>query len=167
MDSHDLAPLIKLVVERAQAKAQTAELSLRLKMPAGLPPVRCDEDKIAWVISQLLDNALKFTPKGGRVVVQAKAENGMVNISVSDTGIGIPHNRIQEIFEPFHQLDGSTTRRYPGTGLGLALVRRIVEAHGAQINVHSVAGRGSMFEFSLPVSVKSQWTEDKKQVTHE
>ncbi|MCA2002034.1 MAG: histidine kinase, partial [Chloroflexi bacterium] len=73
----------------------------------------------------------------------------LVSVSVTDTGIGIPSNRLQEIFEPFHQLDGSSTRRYGGTGLGLSLVRQIIEAHGSLLDVQSVEGRGSTFKFPL------------------
>ena len=83
-------------------------------------------------------------------MIQVAAEDGLVNVAVIDTGIGIPKERLSEIFEPFHQLDGSTTRRYPGTGLGLAMARRIVEAHGSKIRVVSEVGKGSRFEFSLP-----------------
>jgi two-component system cell cycle sensor histidine kinase PleC len=74
----------------------------------------------------------------------------LVSISVTDTGIGIPEERIPEIFEPFHQLDGSATRRFGGTGLGLTMVRRIIEAHSSQVRVASVVGEGSYFEFTLP-----------------
>jgi len=72
-------------------------------------------------------------------------------VAVTDTGIGIPQERLEEIFEPFHQLDGSATRRFGGTGLGLAMAQRIIEAHGSKINVESILGLGSLFEFSLPV----------------
>jgi signal transduction histidine kinase len=167
MQNFDLARLINVIVERGITKAQAAEITISLKMPPSLPSVRGDEDKIAWVISQLLDNGMKFTPKGGRVVVQVKEEANLVNVSVSDTGIGIPSDRMHEIFEPFHQLDGSPTRRYSGTGLGLALVRRIIEAHGSQMRVHSVVGKGSWFEFTLPASVVSRSVENPSQVTHE
>ncbi len=72
------------------------------------------------------------------------------NIAVIDTGIGIPNERIPEIFEPFHQLDSSMTRQYSGTGLGLTMVQRIIEAHGSQVKVQSIVGQGSRFEFTLP-----------------
>jgi signal transduction histidine kinase len=113
--------------------------------------VRADEEKIGWVLSHLVDNALKFTPEHGRVEIEAVLESSLVTISVTDTGIGIPPERLQEIFEPFHQLDSSATRRFGGTGLGLAMAQRIVEAHGSRIKVQSELGRGSRFEFSLPV----------------
>jgi len=109
------------------------------------------------VLNQLLDNGIKFTPSGGRVVVVVKREGeNLVIVSVTDTGIGIPANRLQDIFEPFHQLDGSSTRRYGGTGLGLSLVRQIIEAHGSMIEVQSVEGRGSTFKFPLLVAMESK-----------
>jgi signal transduction histidine kinase len=82
------------------------------------------------------------------VSIKREGEN-LVVVSVTDTGIGIPANRLDDIFEPFHQLDSSATRRYGGTGLGLSLVRQIVEAHGSMLDVQSVEGRGSTFKFPL------------------
>jgi len=105
---------------------------------------------MGWVIGELLTNALKFTPSNGVVQIQAEDNQGLVHVSVKDTGIGIANKRLEEIFMPFHQLDSSTTRHYGGTGLGLALLQRIVEAHGSQVKVTSEVGNGSCFEFSLP-----------------
>ncbi|MDD2923405.1 MAG: ATP-binding protein, partial [Anaerolineales bacterium] len=107
---------------------------------------------IGWVIRQLLDNGVKFTPSGGSVeVALAEDSANLILVSVSDTGIGIPSKRFREVFEPFHQLDGSSTRHYGGTGLGLALVRQIVEAHGSLLDLQSTEGKGSTFKFPLLV----------------
>jgi signal transduction histidine kinase len=145
--------LIQNCADRSLSKARQQELSLQVELEEALPPVRVDSDKIGWVIIQLMDNAIKFTPKGGQVVVQSSTnDTGLISIAVMDTGIGIPQERMTEIFEPFHQLDGSSTRRFSGTGLGLAMVRRIIEAHGSNITVQSIVGKGSRFEFSLPPS---------------
>jgi signal transduction histidine kinase len=112
--------------------------------------VQADSEKISWVIGELLDNGIKFTPSGGSVVVTIKEEGlNLVLISVSDTGIGIPSSRLKEVFEPFHQLDGSSTRHYGGTGLGLSLVRQIVEAHGSLLDIQSVEGKGTTCKFPL------------------
>ncbi len=145
-----VAQILRALVEKFQPRAQSQEIKLSLRLPEQLSPVQADEDKFTWAVQQLLDNALKFTNKGGKVLLQATQESGLVCISVTDSGIGIPPERVTEIFEPFHQLDGSATRRYAGTGLGLAMVRRIVEAHGSQVKVRSVPGQGSCFEFNLP-----------------
>lgn len=148
----EIDKLILVAVERYRHRAANQEIALSTSIAPNIPPIQADEDKIGWVLLQLLDNALKFTPKGGKVIVQASADSGLIHVAVLDTGIGIPEERMSEIFEPFHQLDGSATRRYAGTGLGLAMVRRIIEAHGSMVKVHSMVGRGSRFEFSLPVT---------------
>lgn len=142
--------LANQAIKSAQHKAQERGVTVHIVADEDLPQVHGDVQKISWVLNQLLDNAIKFTPQGGRVVLTAKQEsNKLVLVSVVDTGIGIPPERIQEIFEPFHQLDGSSTRRYGGTGLGLSLVRQIIEAHGSLIEVRSTEGNGSTFEFPL------------------
>lgn len=143
--------LLLIVIERSMHKVQQKGVQLSSVIQPELPHVYIDEDKIGWVLLQLLDNAIKFTSKGGKVAIKASHRNDIVTIAVLDTGIGIPGNRLAEIFEPFHQLDGNSTRLYPGTGLGLAMVRRLIDAHGSQIMVQSVEGKGSVFEFSLPV----------------
>lgn len=155
LSSVNIPRMVNPVVNQAQHKAKTAGVSMEMELSQRLPLALCDGDKIAWVIAQLLDNALKFTPEGGRVKLEALQSNNFVKISVTDSGIGIPSHQLQEIFEPFHQLDGSTTRRYSGTGLGLALSQRILSAHGTQMEVRSKEGQGSQFEFSLPIAEDS------------
>lgn len=151
ISSVDLGEVIRIGANQAKYKARAGDVSLVVMVAEALSPVQCDEEKIIWVIAQLLDNAIKFTPEGGRVEIEAFPEDGFVTVAVTDTGIGIPAERLSEIFEPFHQLDGSSTRRYSGTGLGLALSSRIMEAHGTRIKVQSRESKGSRFEFSLPI----------------
>jgi signal transduction histidine kinase len=109
----------------------------------------------------MLDNAIKFTPQGGRITLGAKAhvapddappgwEYGYVEVSLSDTGIGIPADKIPRIFDKFYQVDASATRSYGGTGLGLALVKQIMDSHGSRVTVESTPGVGSTFRFRLP-----------------
>jgi signal transduction histidine kinase len=133
------------VLERSRTKAARQRVTIEADIPLDLPLVSADEEKLNWLLLQLVDNGIKFTPAGGRVLIAAEAGEQRVTIRVSDTGIGIPQNRLDDIFEPFRQLDGSSTRRAGGTGLGLALVRRIIDAHGANVEVTSQVGRGSMF----------------------
>jgi signal transduction histidine kinase len=147
--------LIIISAKHSTNKAGSKRISLQVDLPKQLPKVRADEEKIGWVLMQLLDNAIKFTPAGGSVEIDTQVEDGFVCISITDNGIGIPPEQITDIFEPFHQLDSSVTRRYPGTGLGLAMVRRILEAHGTSIKVQSKVGQGSRFEFSLPIEKDS------------
>ena len=153
----DLRRLVNLSIKAYASRAEERGVSLNVIVDENVPPVQADPQKIAWVLNQLLDNGIKFTPSGGRVVVNVKREGeNLVIVSVTDTGIGIPSNRLNDIFEPFHQLDGSSTRRYGGTGLGLSLVRQIVEAHGSMIEVQSIEGRGSTFKFPLLVAMDSK-----------
>jgi signal transduction histidine kinase len=156
LEKVDLRGLITNSIDRVQLKAQSREILINAILAHDLPSVWADKDKIGWVLLQLLDNAVKFTPRGGKVIIKANSNQGPVKISVIDTGIGIPAERISEIFEPFHQLDGSATRQYGGTGLGLTMARRIIEAHGSQVKVDSVVGKGSRFEFTLPSSLQAK-----------
>ena len=142
--------LLARVVKKSLDKAKKHEVILAVQAPMDLPPAYADEEKLHWVLLQLVDNAIKFTPAGGRVTLSAAPEGRRILFAVRDTGIGIPPSRQGELFEVFQQLDGSATRQYGGTGLGLALVRRIVEAHGAEMAVESQEGQGSVFSFSLP-----------------
>lgn len=138
------------VVDYTRSKATDRQVKVEVEVPPDIPPVLADEEKITWAILQLLDNAIKFTPAGGQARLTVRPEpGGLVVIEVSDTGIGIPPERMSELFEPFHQLDSSPTRRYGGAGLGLALVKEILNAHGSTIEVESEPGKGSTFRFAL------------------
>jgi len=149
----DVCRLANLAVKSATEKASNRDVTVHTVIDDDVPFVQVDSQKIAWVFSQLLDNGIKFTPAGGSVILSIKPEQGnLVMISITDTGIGIPASRIEEIFEPFHQLDSSSTRKYGGAGLGLSLVRQIVEAHGSMLDVQSVEGHGTTFRFPLLVS---------------
>jgi signal transduction histidine kinase len=150
------AELADQVVNRSRAKAEKAGVSLALAVDSQVPAVHADREKVGWVLYQLLDNGIKFTPAGGSVELAAAGARDLVTFSVRDTGIGIPQERLEEIFEPFHQLDGSPTRRYGGTGLGLALVKMILAAHGAQLQVESSEGQGTLFRFTLPSAASAR-----------
>jgi signal transduction histidine kinase len=146
----DLNKVAEETIKYTRAKAGDHNVSLHFEAHADIPNVQADKEKISWVILQLVDNAIKFTPSGGQVTLSIEPESEtLIMISITDTGIGIPSTRLDEVFEPFHQLDASSTRRYGGTGLGLALVREIVNAHGSVIEVQSEEGKGSRFRFPL------------------
>ncbi|MEJ2012998.1 MAG: ATP-binding protein [Anaerolineales bacterium] len=147
-----IAPMIEGVIQRSQPKAEKAGVRLEVDLADGLPEVKIDQERLSWALFQLVDNGIKFTPAEGQVVVGALRSDLGVDLTVRDTGIGIPVDRLEEIFEPFHQLDGSATRRYGGTGLGLALVKLIVEAHGSQLNVQSAEEQGTVFSFTVPTA---------------
>ncbi len=146
----DIGRIVSLVAKSALNKAEERGVQVIAVVPENIPQVQADPEKIGWVVNQLLDNGIKFTPSGGSVVIAVKEEGAnLVVCSVTDTGIGIPASRIDEIFEAFHQLDESSTRHFGGTGLGLALVRQIVEAHGSLLDIKSTEGAGSTFKFPL------------------
>jgi signal transduction histidine kinase len=150
LEKVDIRRTATLAVNAASTKVDERGVNLTLSAPENLPGVQADPEKIGWVVNQLIDNAIKFTPSGGSVEVELRMEgNNLIMVLVKDSGIGIPSHRITEIFEPFHQLDGSSTRRQGGTGLGLSLVRQIVEAHGSLLDVQSIEGKGTIFKFPL------------------
>jgi signal transduction histidine kinase len=151
----NLRQVIESVVARMKSRFEDSQIALEVNIDPVLPLVQADQEKLSWVITQLLDNAVKFTRPEGRVSLSAikdTANNSLVTITVADTGIGILPERIREIFEPFHQLDGSPTRRYGGTGLGLTLVLQIVEAHGSLIDVRSEINVGTTVSFPLLIT---------------
>ena len=114
--------------------------------------VEADERRLRQVVLNLLSNAVKFTPPGGQVVVEATRADGVAEITVRDTGIGIAPEDLEVIFTPFRQIEGDLSRKHGGTGLGLALSQRIVEMHGGGISVESELGTGSTFRIAIPVS---------------
>jgi signal transduction histidine kinase len=152
VENIDLEACLNGILYEIYKKCLSANITFELKIQPNIPHVKADWIKIRWVIEHLVDNAIKFTPEKGHVSLEVFVKDQLVSIAISDSGIGISENKLGEIFEPFHQLDNSTTRKYRGTGLGLTLVKQIVEAHGSYIRVESQLGLGSRFEFSLASS---------------
>ncbi len=129
-------------------------IGLRVEVASGLPTISADERRIAQVLINLLSNALKFTPDGGEVGVEAAVEAKTMRVTVWDTGIGIAAEDFNRIFLPFQQLESPLTKSFEGTGLGLYLCRKIVELHGGRIRVESAPGRGSRFTFTVPITAE-------------
>src|SRR4029079_2299341 len=125
-------------------------ITLQATIDEGLGEVRADERKIRQVVLNLLSNAIKFTPEAGQIEVRAVPVDGSVEISVSDTGVGIAPEDQEAIFEEFKQV-GTASKKVEGTGLGLALSRKFIELHGGKIWVRSERGKGSTFTFTVPV----------------
>jgi signal transduction histidine kinase len=115
-----------------------------------LPPVRADNNRLRQVVTNLLSTAIKFSPQGGTITVGVRQEENNVMVWVTDQGVGIPPEAIPKLFRKFFRVDNHETRSIGGTGLGLALIKKIVEAHGGQVWVKSTLGQGSTFFFSLP-----------------
>jgi len=126
--------------------------SLDVDLEPGLPPVHADEGKLKEVFFNLVSNSAKFTPDGGKLKIEAVRKGDWCQVSLSDNGIGIKKEDQEQIFEPFYQVNNSVAGEKKGTGLGLALVKQIVEMHGGRIWVESEYGKGSRFTFTLPLS---------------
>ncbi|WP_309714182.1 ATP-binding protein [Armatimonas sp.] len=159
----DCGLLARQVVRTMEEQARTRGLSLTLNMPESIPIVRGDTDRIAQVLMNLISNALKYTPSGGKVVVRLAADDTQLTVRVADTGIGITAEDRARLFDKFFRADNSTTRNVGGTGLGLAISKTIVEALGGTIWVESTPGIGSTFAFTLPLA----GTEPEKEAPEE
>jgi two-component system, NarL family, sensor histidine kinase BarA len=153
----------RMVVPQAQKKG----IAVEIDVPQTLPRMTADRDKVNQMVVNLLTNAVKFTPKGGRIIIRASEFTGerrysgdggrfgsipeqFIRIDISDSGIGIPADKLQLVFKAFYQVDNSFTREYGGTGLGLAIVKSFVDAHGGEVWVESVEGRGTKFSLLIP-----------------
>jgi signal transduction histidine kinase len=173
-DDRDLPEIVATVTSEFEARAREARLAVDVDIPAPLPPVRCDGDRILQVLVNLLDNAIRHTPAGGSVTVAARTVSrsaalrqpaagalaagvpAWVQVSVADTGPGIPDEEKPRIFERFHQVGRRERRAMSGVGLGLSICREIVDAHGGALWVEDRPGGGSVFSFLLPASTGAQ-----------
>lgn len=142
--------------------ASKKHLELKTVILTDMKSIEADRVKFKQVLYNLLSNAIKFTPENGKIVLEAGVMEDMLQVSVSDTGIGMKSDDQQKVFKEFWQADSSFARKYEGTGLGLALTKRIVEMHGGKIWFESEYGKGSIFSFSLPVKAAVKTTEPKE-----
>jgi signal transduction histidine kinase len=131
--------------------AEQAGIRLQLAIPPNLPKVYGDSKRLGQVFDNLLGNAIKFSPDGGEISVRLSDVGNRIQVDVRDTGIGMPPDRLDQIWDRFYQLDSASTRRFPGAGLGLAIVKRIIDAHDGRIWVESELNAGSIFSFLLPL----------------
>ena len=150
--AEDITKLVKQAVTHWQPQLTAKEISLSLDLPDNLPPVNIDWQQVNQVLHNLLENAAAYTHKGGTINVAAAKQGDWVEVSVSDTGEGIPAEDLPNIFERFYRVDKSRARVTGGSGLGLTIARRLVEAHGGTITVQSKLGKGSRFSFTLPIA---------------
>jgi GAF domain-containing protein len=146
----DLPSAIDNALTLVRERAGRRGITLRRKIDDGVGMIRADERKVKQIVLNLLSNAIKFTPEGGRIAVRAGVYEGLVEVSVTDTGVGIAPEDQGTVFEEFRQV-GTADKKVEGTGLGLALSRKFVELHGGRIWVKSQVGQGSTFTFTLPV----------------
>ncbi|MDP0498837.1 MAG: ATP-binding protein [Verrucomicrobiota bacterium JB022] len=154
----DMQELLQETMNLLRVKAEEKKLQLRLEMEEGMPRLyQGDPTRLRQILINLLGNAIKFTTHGHvalRVAVGAREDEQIfLRFEVQDTGIGIPEDRVSQLFRPFSQVDASTTRRFGGTGLGLAISARLCELMGGKMGVNSIFGQGSTFHFTLPLPV--------------
>ena len=142
---------INEAVNNIRGMAKDRGITLSSKLPEKDIPVIGDSDAIQMILGNLLNNAIKFNENGGSVTITARHKDGFVEVSISDTGIGIPVAEAEKIFDTFYQIDGKTTRSYPGTGIGLSITKRLVEMQGGTISLKSGVGKGSIFSFTIPI----------------
>jgi signal transduction histidine kinase len=147
-----LAPLVERVIAEVEIARPDRPVHVRNEVSLELPPVQADRERIHQVLFNLLDNAFRFTPDGGAIRVRAVGRTGSCEVSVVDTGPGIPQEHLPFVFERFYRVDASRSRGDGGTGIGLAIARSVVGAHGGRIWAESEPGRGSAFHFILPVA---------------
>ena len=155
LNDYSIQDLVHTVFTSVESLASEKNLVLNFNVSPELPIGKGDEQRIAQVFLNLVGNAIKFTDEG-EVKVEVTASDGAFLVSVSDTGPGLSEADQVRIFEEFHQVDGSSTRKEGGTGLGLSIAKKIVEMHGGRIWVESTPGKGSTFNFTLPVRVERQ-----------
>jgi len=147
----DIQKLIEDTAAVVHPYAQKSGVKVTVDAPEGLPPVLADEDRIRQVLFNLVDNAIKYSRPRDRVRIQARCSNGQVSVSVIDSGPGIPEPEVERVFERFYRVGKGRGGRKSGRGLGLAIAKHFIEAHGGTISVKSKVDRGSTFQFTLPV----------------
>ncbi len=149
----DLHSAVEVVFTMCEPLVRGKNLTLDNRVEPQLPMVFADEDRLQQILHNLIGNAIKFTEQG-QVSVSAEKTNSLIAVTISDSGIGIPEDKIDLIFKEFEQADASTTRKFVGTGLGLSITKQLVELHGGTINVKSKGGQGTSFTFTLPQSTE-------------
>jgi signal transduction histidine kinase len=150
----DIRRVIDEALDEVRPLAELGALHLEVDAPESLPRVAADGERVQQIVTNLLANAVRFTPTGGRVAVSVSTESGEVFVRVTDTGVGIPADLVAKIFDPYEQAH----RGRGGSGVGLTVVRGLVEAHGGRVWVESEEGKGSAFTFTLPVASPVAWS---------
>jgi Signal transduction histidine kinase len=151
-DQIDLYKLCEEVIDQFEEKAEKKKIKLRLDQTRQKINVHADWQRITQVVTNLISNAINYTPDGGEVMISFDVSKKNVITSIADTGEGIPQQHLTRIFERFYRVDKSRSREKGGTGLGLAIVKHILEGHGSKAEVSSTIGKGSVFSFKLPRS---------------
>ena len=154
MEEQDLKTVISNAADLISIQCKSKNIELITNLQKDIPAVLADRVQLERVFINLLGNAVKFTPEGGKITIKAHIEDNVIQIGISDTGIGIPPDSLSLIFEEFYRADNPINQQVKGTGLGLSLVKYIIEAHKGKIWVESKQGKGSTFSFTLPTAYK-------------
>jgi two-component system sensor histidine kinase BaeS len=154
----DITQLLREVVGKSKPLASEKSINLHSKADDELPAVWADADMVNQIVYNLVLNAIKYTPDGGQIIIAAIAESSMVQITVTDTGIGIAVEDLEHVFDYFYRVDSARAKASGGTGLGLALVKQMVLAHGGEVKVESKLGQGSTFTILLPIDLHQKCT---------
>jgi signal transduction histidine kinase len=154
LDITPVAPhaVVALAVAPFAMRLAAPDCSFTMEVAESLPKIRADREALAQVLANLIENALKYTGDEKRIALRARTEGRSLAFTVEDNGIGIPHDERRAIFEAFHQVDQRLSRTREGAGLGLAIVRRIVKAHGGEITIAGEPGKGSVFTVKIPLA---------------
>jgi signal transduction histidine kinase len=148
----DMTALINAILTTVRPRAATQNLKFRLDVPHDLPLVSADLDGLTQAMGALIDNAVKFSPDGGEIVITAQLMDGCLNVSIKDPGVGIPADQMYHIFDRYHHADAGGDQLFGGVGLGLPIARQVVEQHGGHISVVSTPGAGSTFAVTIPIA---------------
>jgi two-component system phosphate regulon sensor histidine kinase PhoR len=150
IEEHDIKNIITNVADLISIQCKNKNIELIIDIQKDTPLVLVDRSQIERVFINLLGNAVKFTPQNGKITIMAKAKEAMVQIDISDTGIGIPPDALDNLFQEFYRVDNPINQQVKGSGLGLSLVKHIIEANKGKIWVESIPNQGSTFSFTLP-----------------
>ncbi|MEA3328819.1 MAG: ATP-binding protein, partial [Candidatus Omnitrophota bacterium] len=150
LKSAALEPVVKRIVSGLKAQAKAKSLVININISKDISNILVDEGRIAQVLLNLIDNAIKYTNEQGEITILVKDQGEFIQVDIADTGIGIPEKDISRLFERFYRIDKARSRELGGTGLGLSIVKHIVSAHHGEVSVQSVLGQGSTFSFTIP-----------------
>jgi len=151
MEAQDLKDIVDKTADLIMIQCKNKNVELVTDLKGKLPAVTGDRTQLERVFINLLGNAVKFTPEKGKITIRAQVKNNEVQVDISDTGIGIPPDALQSLFQEFYRVDNDVNQQVKGTGLGLSLVKHIIEAHKGKIWIESSLGKGSTFSFTLPL----------------
>jgi len=143
LEKVSLTSVVNSVISLIQSKADQKKIAVHNNVPDGFTPIKADRDRLTQILVNVMDNAVKFTPEGGKVVIDAEASESYAVVSVSDTGSGVPSDDVQRLGERFYRVDKSRSRDLGGTGLGLSIVKHLMIAHGGRMEIESQLDKGT------------------------